>query len=234
MKRLAIVTGATSGIGRATAVALAGIGCDLVISARRETELNALKAQLSSVQVTACKCEISDPSQVEQLAGVAREGGKEHYPVLVNCAGAAHFGPFAESSVEEILAQLDVNLRGPALLCHALLPWMLEAAGGQIINVLSMAASQAIAGAAAYCASKTGLLALGRCISAEYRKQGIRVTSILPGSVDTPIWDAQSFTPPREDMLTPEMIAEEIVRLVEMPQDRNVDELTIMPPKGFL
>jgi NAD(P)-dependent dehydrogenase (short-subunit alcohol dehydrogenase family) len=136
--------------------------------------------------------------------------------------------------LEAIEQTLKINLMAPIYAIHAALPWMLEAGGGKIVNVLSIAAVHTFPGSGAYAASKAGLLALGRSVAADYRSQGVRVTAILPGSVDTPLWEGKSFVPNREDMLTREAVAETIRDVVLMPQDRSVDELLLMPPKGIL
>ena len=90
------------------------------------------------------------------------------------------------------------------------------------------------AGAAAYSASKAGLFMFGKSLAAEYRKAGLKITSIIPGATDTAIWDRQGFIPPREDMLHSESVGEVIRDVIMSPSDRNIDELVIMPPKGIL
>ena len=150
---------------------------------------------------------------------------------MVNAAGVAEFGDFTKLDFRN---QLDVNLVAPLALCQAAIPWMLEHGSGQIINVLSIAATTPFSGAAAYAASKAGLLMAGRCLSAEFRKQGVRVTSVLPGATDTPIWDDASFVPERADMLSVSAVAEAICYLVGLPADRVIEELTLTPPKGIL
>jgi NAD(P)-dependent dehydrogenase (short-subunit alcohol dehydrogenase family) len=123
---------------------------------------------------------------------------------------------------------------GPMQLCKFAIPWMLRAGGGHIVNVLSIAATHPFSGAAAYCASKAGLHMFGKALAAEYRGRGIRVTSLLPGSTDTPLWDKQSFQPSREDMLPARAVAECIRDVILSPPDRSYDEIVLMPPKGIL
>lgn len=154
--------------------------------------------------------------------------------VLVSCAGVAEFGPYAEMEWSAIEGSMATNLGVPLRMCHAILPHMLARGGGQIINVLSIAATTAFPGGAAYCSAKAGLHMFGRAIAADYRKQGIRVTSILPGSTDTPLWDKLNFSPEKSDMMQPRAVAEVIRDVVLSPPDRNLDEIVVMPPKGFL
>jgi uncharacterized protein len=152
--------------------------------------------------------------------------------VLVSNAGIADFGDFAEMPLESHLRQLEVNLIAPMRLIHAALPAMMKGPDPQIIQVLSIAATTVFAGAEAYSASKAGALAFGRSLSLSYRKQGLRVTNILPGATDTMIWGDRG--PLRSDMLRAESIGEAIRWLVNLPTNQVVEELTITPPLGIL
>ena len=125
-------------------------------------------------------------------------------------------------------------LLGPMLMCQDVLPWMLHLGKGQIVNVLSIAAEVPFSGGAAYGAAKAGMLHFGRALAAEYRSKGIRITSLLPGSTDTPLWEGKEWVPPREDMLSSHAVAEMIRDLIRMPSDRTIDHLVLMPPKGVL
>jgi NAD(P)-dependent dehydrogenase (short-subunit alcohol dehydrogenase family) len=232
MRRRAIVTGASSGIGRATALLLAQAGCEVVLAARREDLLKEACAECGP-QASFVVADMTSADDCRRLIRIARERG-EAYPVLVNAAGIAEFGPFAETPVDDFERQVRVNLLGPAYCCHAVIPWMLENGGGQIINVLSVAARHVFPGSSAYGTSKAALYWLGKSIAADYRKDGIRVTSLLPGATDTPLWDDKELTPSRAEMMPARAVAETILDLVAMPPDRNVDELLLMPPKGIL
>jgi NAD(P)-dependent dehydrogenase (short-subunit alcohol dehydrogenase family) len=234
--RRVVLTGASSGIGRESAVLLARVGCELVLAARRadplEEAADACRAEGGIAR--AFVCDVSDPRQCEALVAVAREMEGDAQPVLVNAAGTAEFGDTATMSLEAIDEQIGSNLLGAIYLSRAILPWMLEGGEGQIVNVSSVAAVHAFPGAGAYCAAKAGLLMFGRSLAAEYRAQGVRVSALLPGSVDTPLWDGKSFIPERTDMLTPLAVAETVRDLVLLPPDRSVDEVLLMPRKGIL
>lgn len=235
MKKRAIICGASSGIGRATALALSKTGCELVLAARRRALLDELVAQCekNGAKALGVPCDITKFQECEELVAQARTLGKAA-PVLINSAGVAEFGDFVTTPVASLEGQIHTNLLGPVFACRAVVPWMLEVGHGHIVNVLSISATTVFAGSAAYSASKAGLLMFGKILAAEYRKQGLRVTSVLPGATDTAIWSGQQFVPSREDMLHPEAVAEVIRDVILLPEDRNVDEITIMPPKGVL
>jgi NAD(P)-dependent dehydrogenase (short-subunit alcohol dehydrogenase family) len=228
----AIVTGASRGIGAATARLLAAAGCEVVLAARGREALEALAGEIGPT-AHAFPVDVTDREGCLSLVEFARSLGPAR-PVLVNNAGLAEFGDFATMPLERIERQIEVGLLGPLYLTHGVVPWMLAEGGGAIVNVLSVTANHVFPGAAGYGTAKAGLHMLGRIVAAEYRRQGIRVTNILPGAVDTPLWDTQSFVPNREDMLPPAAVAEAIRDVVFLPPDRAVDEIHLMPPKGVL
>lgn len=237
--RLAIVTGATSGIGRATAMHLAAQGIPVALLARRRTVLEevALLCENSLPVTVDLIGEHSVEDAVEQVHEWSSSLKSENHGIaLVNAAGVAQFGDFHKVPTHDIAHQIATNLVAPLQLIHAVLPWMLNTptARHRVVNVLSIAAAHVFPGAASYSAAKAGLLAATRSLALEYRTQGIFFTSILPGAVDTPIWDAQGFIPDRADMLSDKAIAEAIGDVLTAPADRVFDEIRIMPPKGIL
>lgn len=231
-----VVTGASSGIGRATALLLATDGHALVLTARREDELRKLAEACLAGGATAVSVvagDLSDPDLAPQLADAASQCGKGEL-VLVNNAGTATFGQFHVQPIGTAAQMVEVGLIGAMRAAHALLPLMLEEARGTIVNVLSVAATQAFGGAEAYCAAKAGLLAFSRALALDYRKQGVRVTSLAPGATDTPLWDGATEHPDRADMLSPQAVAETIKMVIDAPRDRAFDEIVLLPPKGIL
>jgi len=225
-----VITGASSGIGRATAIQLSKSKHDLVLIARREDVLKEVAAECGGATVIA-----ADLSKLDDIPGIVGQIRTEGvYPVLVNAAGTGVFDKYANLDWADIEAQITINELSPMRLIHAILPWMLEEGGGQIVNVLSRVASQVMPGCAAYGASKAGLLMLGNTVAQEYRREGIKVTSLLPGAVDTPIWDGMTGHPDRADMIPVQVVAETIADLIDRPHTHNVDELTLMPTKGIL
>lgn len=232
MTTRAIVTGASSGIGAATAHLLVEAGFEVVLAARRADLLEMTAAELGPAALP-FPTDVSDPNSCRDLIDFARGRGSAR-PILVNNAGIAEFGDFASMPLEKIERQIQVGLLGPLYLTHEIVPWMLEEGGGHIVNVLSVAATQVFGGAAGYGTAKAGLYMLGRIVSAEYRRKGIRVTQILPGATDTPLWDDQSFVPNRDEMLSTSAVAEAIRDVLLLPPDRSVDEIHLMPPFGVL
>jgi len=229
-----VITGASTGIGHATARALAKKGHSLVLVARRADLLLEVAREcleLGAAAATAAPLDLAEPSQATRLADHL-----QHLPtgeqVLVNNAGVAQFGDFATGSWIDHSRQIEVNLLGLMASTHALLPGMLADGSGLIVNVLSIAATHVFPGAEAYSASKAGALAFGRSLSASYRRQGIRVTQILPGATDTPIWGEGG--PDRNQMLSPDAVARVIRDVVEASPDRVMDEVTVTPPFGIL
>ena len=179
----------------------------------------------------AAPLDLSDPTQAQRLLAHLKNLG-EGEQVLVNNAGTAQFGVFHEMAWDDHVKQIELNLIGTMAATYAVLPAMLDEGSGQFINVLSIAATHVFAGAEAYSASKAGALAFGRSLSAAYRAQGIRVSQILPGATNTPIWG--STGPDKDEMLAPEAVARVIRDLIDAPADRVIDEVTISPPKGIL
>lgn len=180
--RTALVTGAASGLGRATAQRLASEGArvaclDLAAAGATETA--------EACGGRAYAVDVSDPSSARAaVEGAAGDLGRPS--VLVNCAGIGSFAHSHEVAFEDWQRVLSVNLTGTFLMCQAVLPHMLEG-GGAIVNVASNAGVHGIAYSAAYCASKGGVVNLTRALSEEYVDRGIRVNAVAPGGIETPM-----------------------------------------------
>ena len=231
MSKRVLVTGASSGIGRSTAIEFASRGAEVVLTGRREdalAEVSGICGDKSSFVVA----DLASAQECVRLGALATAELGDRELVVVQAAGIAEFGDFAGMSIDSIEDQIRTNLMGPVYLTHAVLPTMLEARKGHLILVLSVAAEQVLAGSAAYSGSKAGLRMMAKVWAAESRRKGIRVTSILPGAVDTPIW--QGGGPPKSDMLSAEAVAQLIADVGLSPADRSFDEILLMPPKGIL
>ncbi len=182
-----LITGASRGIGDATARLLAGDGANLILAARSLNEITALAKQLSSntVKVLPLQCDVSQYDDIN--AAVTRavdEFGK--LDVLINNAGLIEpIASIADSTPDQWSYVLDVNTKGVYYGTHAALKHMLPAGGGTIINVSSGAAVSVLEGWSHYCASKAAALAITRCTDLEYRDQGINALGISPGTVAT-------------------------------------------------
>ena len=234
-EQVAIVTGAGRGIGRAVAAALAVEGAAVVLAARTRSEL---AAAAGDIRDTGSRTLIV-PTDVTQEAAVnalvdqtLAEFGR--LDVLVNAAGAASFGPVAEMKVDDWDAMLAVNLRGVMLCCHAVLSPMMRQRRGTIVSIGSVAATRVIPGAAVYAATKAGVLAFSRVLAEELRSSSVRVGVVMPGAVDTPLWDAIPSPPDRSRMLRPDDIARAVVLMATLPPGATLEELTVLPAGGVL
>lgn len=187
----AVVTGGSRGIGRAIALALAARGHDIAINARRlgpESEATVAAVERLGVRCHAAACDVADPAQVEAFfAGVEHAIGAP--AVLVNNAGLTRDGLLASLSVDDIQAVLQANLVGPMLCIQQVLPVMMRARRGCIVNISSVAAQRPNRGQSNYAASKGGLEALTRALAVELAPRGIRVNAVAPGLVDTGMAD---------------------------------------------
>jgi NADP-dependent 3-hydroxy acid dehydrogenase YdfG len=154
--------------------------------------------------------------------------------ILVTAAGVASFGPVAGTKPADWDGMLAVNLRAVMVTCRAVLPMMIRQRRGTIINVASVAAQRAIPGAAVYTATKAGVVGFSRVLAEELRGEGVRVGVLVPGAVDTPLWDTIPNSPDRGRMLRPEDVARAAVLMASLPPGASLEELTLLPRGGIL
>jgi len=228
--RVALVTGASRGIGAATARALGGAGARLVLAARSRDDLACVAAELPGS--AAVPTDVRDAAEVGRLVAAAEEAGG--VDLLVHAAGLGVFAPVVESRIEDWDETLDVNLRAAYLLCRAALPAMLRRGRGHVFTIVSIAGQRAFPNSAAYCASKFGLLGFTRVLAEEVRRQGIKVTAVVPGAVDSSFWDRAGGDLPRDRMLRPAAVAEAILFAATAPPTVHHDEIALTPPDGVL
>jgi uncharacterized protein len=181
--RRALVTGASSGIGRAFALALAADGADVVLVARRRDRLESLATDVETTHGTKAEVLVADLSDSADLGAVERCLADEARPidVLVNCAGFGTHGRFAELPVDKEEAQVLVNVVAPVRLTRAALPGMLERGRGGIVNVSSIAAIQPLPQWATYGATKAYLTSFSQAVHEEVRDRGVTVLALMPG-----------------------------------------------------
>ncbi len=233
-KKVAVVTGASRGIGLAIADGLAAAGFDIAISARGKAQLRAVEKKLSrpTIRILALRCDVREEESVtEFFAVVKREFGRLN--VLVNNAGYA--GPLkdiAETPLQLWRDNLDTNLTGTFLCTRAALPLMRR--GGTIVNNLSVGAKGYFPQMGAYVASKHGVMGFTLTLREELRPKGIRVIALMPGATDTELW--KQFWPeaPRARMMSPESVASAVVNAILLPANATVEELVITPTSGAL
>ena len=233
--KVGIITGASRGIGRATAVAFAHAGATVVLASRTrhdlETVADLIRAEGGEALVV--PTDVTQAEAVETLVNRTLQAYGQ-IDILVNNAGTGVFEPIVDSDPEVWTQVVASNLKSTYLCSKYVLPSMLERQSGQIINVLSIAAKVAFKASSAYCAAKAGALAFTKVLADEVRDQKIRVTAISPGSVDTPFWNEIEGHPELNLMLKPEHVAETILFAATQPDGMVTDEIVVTPPLGIL
>ncbi|WRH66330.1 MAG: SDR family oxidoreductase [Planktothrix sp. GU0601_MAG3] len=235
VQKRALITGASSGIGRATALSFARAGIDIALVSRHQERLEVVaeEARNLGVEAKAFPLDLAKVEQVHaQIDSIVAAFGQVN--ILVNNAGIGYTGDLIDTSLADWQRVIDLNLTSVFQCIKGVLPGMRDQGSGTIINVVSIAGLQAFPNWGAYCVSKFGLMALSKTLAMEERAHGIRVTAICPGSVNTPIWDSETVKADfdRSAMLTPEIVAESILHVALLPTAAVIEELTLMPSVG--
>ncbi len=224
--KLALVTGASRGIGLAVAEALRGGGAHVVRLARS-------LADAAGDGWTDLRCDVADPAAVDRAIGrVLAERGVPD--VVVNNAGIFFIKPVAETSPDDFARTLAVNLTAPFLVVRALVPHLVRRGAGHFVTIGSVSDHLAFTGSTAYAASKFGLRGLHEVLRAELTRTGVSTTLVSPGPVDTEIWDPidpdskPGFTK-RSAMMTPADVADAVLFAVTRPPRVDVTEIRLMP-----
>jgi NADP-dependent 3-hydroxy acid dehydrogenase YdfG len=235
--RVVAVTGASSGIGAATATALSRAGATVALAARRRDRLEALAEQLEG-ETSVHEVDVADEAQARSFIeeAHARHGGLH---VLVNNAGVMLLGPVAGADTSEWRRMLDVNLWGMLVCTHAALPLIAASGGGDIVNVSSVAGRRADAGGAVYNLTKFGVHAFSEALRQEALHTGVRVTVIAPGMVDTELQGHNTdplvtgaIAKARErigEVLKAEDVADAILYAVTRPRHVDLNEILVRP-----
>jgi 3-oxoacyl-[acyl-carrier protein] reductase len=231
MSTTALVTGATQGIGRATAFALGRAGYRIGVCARTAAKVQTLLAELGAegVEAAGAPADVADPKQVTSaVSHIIGELGE--IGILVNNAGVLIARPFEELTLDDWDTTMATNLRSLFVVTRAVLPSMRQRKEGAVVNVASLAGRNGFVGGTAYAASKHAVLGFSRSLMLEVRKENIRVIAICPGSVDTGMLQDQPLlrTDPRR-ILRPEDVADTILHAIRLPDRALLSELDIRP-----
>ncbi|MBA2522925.1 MAG: SDR family NAD(P)-dependent oxidoreductase [Solirubrobacterales bacterium] len=238
--KVAAITGASSGIGEATARALVAEGASVSLAARRKDRIDALASELESdgIRALAIETDVGDESQANAFVERTNEelGSLD---ILVNNAGVMLLGPVAGADTEQWRRMIDVNLLGLLYCTHAALPIMGSAGRGDVINVSSVAGRIAAMGSGVYNMTKWGVTGFSEALRQECSRAGVRVTAIEPGWVDTELQGHNEHPLVVEAMnkqikaidkiLEPEDIARAIVFAVTQPEHVSINEMLIRP-----
>jgi len=237
-QKKALVTGASSGIGKEIALQLLQAGVDVALVSRSASDDLAEKLSYGLLaDAKAYPLDLADLSLVAGKIGeiVADFGGID---ILINSAGMGYVGEIIDTPLAEWQRTIDLNLTSVFQCIQAILPTMRSKKSGTIVNVASIAAKQAFPGWGAYSASKFALLGLTQALAVEERSNGIKVMAICPGSVDTPLWDTLppevSVNFDRTAMLTAASVAECIMSMLMLPSSAIVTDFVLMPNAGVL
>ena len=219
--QVAIVTGASRGLGRHIAMQLARKGVRVAVCARTAIDPGEIGADAIFVEIDVARWD-----SVERGVAVVRERlGK--IDILVNNAGVGWYKPFDEWSVAELDLAIDVNLKGTMYMTKAVLPEMQTSGYGQIVNVASDLGRRVLPGMAAYVASKFGVVGFAGSLLREVKGKGVKVMTITPGIIDTSFGGGTEGTKEETWSLRPEFVAKTVVEMLELPRHWVVDELSI-------
>ncbi|MHB7916560.1 SDR family oxidoreductase [Staphylococcus borealis] len=224
--RVAIITGASSGIGAATAKALATQGVKVVLAGRSEDKLNQVAQTLNEESVHIVPTDVTIQTDVDALVAQAIDTFGQ-VDIFVNCAGLMRSSKITDYQVDAWDAMVDTNIKGLLYSLNAILPKFEAQGSGHVVNLASISANEVSKASALYSATKYAVLMIFNGLEKELAKTGIKTTSILPGMVDTPMTEHSDFGGRKK--LDPENIADAIVYALTQPAHVNVNEVTVRP-----
>jgi NAD(P)-dependent dehydrogenase (short-subunit alcohol dehydrogenase family) len=226
------VTGANRGIGLAIARALAAEGASLILMGRHRRGLAKAARELGG-GARVVLADVTRPSDVRRAFRAIRQSARR-LDALVNNAGVFTYKPFVRTTLNDWQTNLATNLTSLFLVTQAALPLLKRSRDAHLINILSVSSRVAFANCSAYSAAKFGALGLTRVLRKEFRALGIRVTAILPGSVNTRMADEFDFPVDRAKLLQPEDVAEAVLAALLQPPRTTMEEIHLMPSSGTL
>lgn len=229
---IAVITGASQGIGRALATSFAeldGAQVALVSRSQAKLERTASACRERGAESLVVPTDVTDDRAVSEMAEtVLNEWGAPD--VLVNNAGSFTYAPLDELTVDGFREQIDVNLTGSFAVTQAFLPAIRERGEGHLFYMASVASIKAYPGNAGYCAAKHGVRGLARVVREETKDEGVRVTTVIPGATYTPTWEGVDL--PEERFMPPEDVAQSVVDAFHLSDRTVLEELVLRPQEG--
>ncbi|PZJ00325.1 SDR family oxidoreductase [Staphylococcus aureus] len=224
--KIAVVTGAGSGIGEAIATLLHEEGAKVVLAGRNKDKLQNVANQLAQDSVKVVPTDVTNKEEVDELMKIAQQtfGGLD---IVINSAGQMLSSKITDYQVDEWDSMIDVNIKGTLYTAQAALPTMLEQSSGHLINIASISGFEVTKSSTIYSATKAAVHTITQGLEKELAKTGVKVTSISPGMVDTAITAA--YNPSDRKKLGPQDIAEAVLYALTQPKHVNVNEITVRP-----
>ncbi|HDI1368786.1 TPA: SDR family oxidoreductase [Staphylococcus aureus] len=224
--KIAVVTGAGSGIGEAIATLLHEEGAKVVLAGRNKDKLQNVANQLAQDSVKVVPTDVTNKEEVDELMKIAQQtfGGLD---IVINSAGQMLSSKITDYQVDEWDSMIDVNIKGTLHTAQAALPTMLEQSSGHLINIASISGFEVTKSSTIYSATKAAVHTITQGLEKELAKTGVKVTSISPGMVDTAITAA--YNPSDRKKLDPQDIAEAVLYALTQPKHVNVNEITVRP-----
>ncbi|HCY9160569.1 TPA: SDR family oxidoreductase [Staphylococcus aureus] len=224
--KIAVVTGAGSGIGEAIATLLHEEGAKVVLAGRNKDKLQNVANQLAQDSVKVVPTDVTKKEEVDELIKIAQQtfGGLD---IVINSAGQMLSSKITDYQVDEWDSMIDVNIKGTLYTAKAALPTMLEQSSGHLINIASISGFEVTKSSTIYSATKAAVHTITQGLEKELAKTGVKVTSISPGMVDTAITAA--YNPSDRKKLDPQDIAEAVLYALTQPSHVNVNEITVRP-----
>lgn len=224
--KIAVVTGAGSGIGEAIATLLHEEGAKVVLAGRNKDKLQNVANQLAQDSVKVVPTDVTKKEEVDELIKIAQQtfGGLD---IVIHSAGQMLSSKITDYQVDEWDSMIDVNIKGTLYTAQAALPTMLEQSSGHLINIASISGFEVTKSSTIYSATKAAVHTITQGLEKELAKTGVKVTSISPGMVDTAITAA--YNPSDRKKLDPQDIAEAVLYALTQPSHVNVNEITVRP-----
>lgn len=224
--KIAVVTGAGSGIGEAIATLLHEEGAKVVLAGRNKDKLQNVANQLAQDSVKVVPTDVTKKEEVDELIKMAQQtfGGLD---IVINSAGQMLSSKITDYQVDEWDSMIDVNIKGTLYTAKAALPTMLEQSSGHLINIASISGFEVTKSSTIYSATKAAVHTITQGLEKELAKTGVKVTSISPGMVDTAI--TATYNPTDRKKLEPQDIAEAVLYSLTQPKHVNVNEITVRP-----